>query len=73
MTGLTMTNDNFSNLFGKPVRNPEKDLLTQFHMDIASSIQEVTEEVILRITKSLSKEYKMQSLSSRRGSFKLCS
>ena len=61
-TGLTMTNDNFSNLFGKPVRNPEKDLLTQFHMDIASSIQEVTEEVILRITKSLSKEYKIKNL-----------
>ena len=61
-TGLTMTNDNFSNLFGKPVRNPEKDLLTQFHMDIASSIQEVTEEIILRITKSLSKEYKIKNL-----------
>ena len=61
-TGLTMTNDNFSNLFGKPGRNPEKDLLTQFHMDIASSIQEVTEEVILRITKSLSKEYKIKNL-----------
>ena len=55
-TGLTMTNEKFSNLFGKKVRDPEKDLLTQFHMDIASSIQAVTEEIILRITKNLAEE-----------------
>ena len=61
-TGLTMTNEKFSNLFGEKVRNPEKDLLTQFHMDIASSIQLVTEEIVLRLTKSLSKENKSKNL-----------
>jgi len=61
-TGLTMTNNKFSNLFGQPVRNPNKDKLTQFHMDIAASIQAATEEVVLRITKSLSKEYKIKNL-----------
>ncbi len=61
-TGLTMTNKKFSNLFGEPVRNSKKDLLTQFHMDIASSIQAVTEEIILRLTSSLAKEYKIKNL-----------
>ncbi len=61
-TGLTMTNNKFSNLFGQPVRNPNKDKLTQFHMDIAASIQTATEEVVLRITKSLSNEYKIKNL-----------
>ena len=61
-TGLTMTNKNFSDLFGQPERNPKKDLLTDFHMDIAASIQAVTEEIILRITKSLADEYKIKNL-----------
>ena len=61
-TGLTMTNKNFSNLFGQPVRDPKKDLLTDFHMDIASSIQAVTEEVVLRLTKDIVKEYKIKNL-----------
>jgi carbamoyltransferase len=61
-TGLKMTNQKFSNLFGKPVRKPESDLLTQFHMDIASSIQAVTEEVILKMTMELSAEYKLPNL-----------
>ena len=61
-TGLTMTNIEFSNLFGEPVRDFKKDKLTQFHMDIASSIQAVTEEIILRITKSLAEEYKIKNL-----------
>ena len=47
-----MTNKKFSNLFGHPVtRDPKKDLLTQFHMDIASSIQAVTEEIVIKLTK----------------------
>ena len=54
-TGLTMTNDKFAALFGEPVRTPEK-LLTQFHMDIAASVQAVTEEVMLRLTRSLAAE-----------------
>ena len=61
-TGLTMTNKKFSNLFGCPVRKPEKDLLTQFHMDIAASIQAVLEEIFLRLAKSLSSEYKIPNI-----------
>ncbi len=61
-TGLTMTNNKFSKLFGQSVRNPKKDLLTQFHMDIASSIQAVTEEIVLRITKNIAQTYKIKNL-----------
>jgi len=61
-TGLTMTNRKFEKLFGQKVRNPENEPLNQFHMDIASSIQMVTEEIILKLTKSLSKEYKSKNL-----------
>ena len=61
-TGLTMTNNKFAKLFGHPVRDPKKDLLNDFHMDIASSIQAVTEEIILRLTKNLAKEYKIKNL-----------
>jgi carbamoyltransferase len=41
-TGLTMTNDHFHNLFGQKPRNSKNEKLTQFHMDIAASIQKVT-------------------------------
>jgi carbamoyltransferase len=61
-TGLTMTNKKFSVLFGEPVRHPDKDLLTQFHMDMAASVQAVTEEVILRMTRSLATEYNIPNL-----------
>ena len=61
-TGLTMTNKKFSDLFGTPVRDPKKDKLTQFHMDIAASIQAVTEEIVLRLTKSVATEYKINNL-----------
>ena len=61
-TGLTMINNKFEDLFGQKARNPHKDLLTQFHMDIASSIQNVTEEIVLKLTMSLSKEYKSRNL-----------
>ncbi len=54
-TGLTMTNGRFSELFGEPVRSPDQ-LLTQFHMDISASVQAVTEEVMLRLTRSLAAE-----------------
>ncbi len=54
-TGLTMTNDRFARLFGQPARRPE-DLLTPFHMDVAASIQAVTEEVVLRLARSLRRE-----------------
>ena len=61
-TGLTMTNKKFSDLFGEPVRDSKKDQLTQFHMDIAASVQAVTEEIILKLTKSISNEYKIKNL-----------
>ena len=61
-TGLTMTNDKFSKLFGHPVRNNKKDLLTQFHMDIAASIQSVTEEIVVKITKNILSKYKIKNL-----------
>ena len=61
-TGLTMTNDRFADLFGEPVRQPESDSLTQFHMDIAASIQSVTEEAVLRMTRSLADEYGITNL-----------
>jgi carbamoyltransferase len=50
-TGLRMTNDKFASLFGQPARQPESDPLTQFHMDIAASIQAVTNEVVLRLAR----------------------
>ena len=61
-TGLTMTNDKFAELFGEPVREPENDQLTQFHMDVAASIQAVTEEIVLRLTQHLAKEYDIPNL-----------
>lgn len=54
-TGLTMTDRKFDRLFGEPPRKPESKL-TQRHMDIASSIQYVTEEVVLRLAKTVKKE-----------------
>ena len=53
--GLTMTNANFDRLFGQPPRTPEQPL-TQFHMDIAASIQQVTEEIVLRMTRAAARE-----------------
>jgi carbamoyltransferase len=61
-SGLTMTNKNFSNLFGQTVRDPVKDRITQFHMDLASSIQAVTEEIVLMLSRSIAKEYKIKNL-----------
>ena len=62
MTGFTMTNKKFHDLFGNDPRDSKKDVLTEFHMDIAASIQEVTEEVMIKICKSLQKEYKIPNL-----------
>jgi len=61
-TGLTMTNEKFSNLFGQKPRNPKNDKITQFHMDIAASIQKVTEEIMIKLAKSIRKEYKIKNL-----------
>lgn len=61
-TGLTMTNQRFADLFGEPVRQAEDDLLSQFHMDIAASVQAVTEEIVLRMTDHLATEYGIPNL-----------
>jgi len=60
-TGLTMTNGRFDELFGGPRRKPE-ELLTQRHMDLAASVQKVTEEVMLRLTRSLARETGQRNL-----------
>ena len=57
-----MTNRKFADLFGAPVRNPDKDLLTPFHMNIAASIQKVTEEIMLRLSRSLAREHGVENL-----------
>ncbi len=59
--GLTMTNRRFDELFGGPPRNPESDLL-QRHMDLAASIQAVTEEVILRLGRDLHRQTGLKNL-----------
>jgi len=61
-TGLTMTNDKFHKLFGQNRRDPKKDQITQFHMDIASSIQHVTEEIMIKLSKGIRNEYGIKNL-----------
>src|SRR5262245_54837970 len=56
-----MTNDKFDRLFGGPARKPD-ELLTQRHMDLAASIQAVTEEIVLRLTRSLASETGAENL-----------
>ncbi|WP_417414480.1 carbamoyltransferase [Hoeflea sp.] len=54
-TGLTMTNARFDELFGGPPRRPEAQL-DQRHMDLAASIQDVTEEVVLKLARGIARE-----------------
>ena len=61
-TGLTMTNNLFNNLFGQKNRNPLNEKITQFHMDIAASIQKVTEEIMIKLAKSVREEYGVKNL-----------
>ena len=61
-TGLTMTNEKFNDLFGQKPRNPQKEKITQFHMDIAASIQKVTEEIMIKLAKAVRKEYDIKNL-----------
>ncbi len=60
-TGLRMTNDKFNALFGGPARKPD-ELLTQHHMDLAASIQEVTEIAVSRMARHLAKETGLRNL-----------
>ena len=61
-TGLTMTNKKFNNLFGQNPRDSKKEKLTQFYMDIAASIQKVTEAIMIKIAKSLKEEFNIPNL-----------
>ena len=61
-TGFTMTNSKFHNLFGSEPRKNDKDEILQFHMDIASSIQKVTEEIMILLARSLREEFKIPNL-----------
>jgi len=61
-TGLTMTSKKFHDLFGQKPRNSKTDQLTQFHMDIAASIQKVTEDIMLKLVKSLKTEFNISNL-----------
>lgn len=60
-TGLTMTNRRFDRLFGRGPRQPEAEI-TRMDMDLARSIQEVTEEIILKMAASLRREYGVENL-----------
>ncbi len=60
-TGLRMTNARFERLFGRPARPPE-DRLDDFHMDVAASIQAVTDEVVLRLTRAAAAEFGLPNL-----------
>ncbi|HEX7419738.1 MAG TPA: carbamoyltransferase [Thermoanaerobaculia bacterium] len=59
--GLTMTNDRFHRLFGGPPREPET-LLTQRDLDLAASVQEICEEVMVKIARNVAKETKLRNL-----------
>jgi carbamoyltransferase len=61
LTGLTMTSEAFDGLFGGPPRKPESNL-TQREMDLARSIQEVCEEIMLRMTRTVHRETGMKNL-----------
>jgi carbamoyltransferase len=59
--GLTMTNGSFDRLFGGPPRPPDA-LLDQRHMDLAASIQAITDEVVVRMIRSLAAETGVRKL-----------
>ena len=60
-TGLRMTNSRFDRLFGRAPRQPDEPL-ESFHMDVAASIQAVTDEVMLRMTRGLAAEFGLPNL-----------
>jgi len=60
-TGLTMTNNKFNRLFGGPPRKSETQI-TQKEMDIAASIQKVTEEIVIKIARNIAKETNEENL-----------
>jgi carbamoyltransferase len=61
-TGFKMTNKNFEKLFQSKVRISESDNLEQFHMDLAASIQDVTETIVLKIAQNIKDEFQIDNL-----------
>jgi len=61
-TGLTMTNKKFDSLFNQSRRDPATQEITQFHMDIAASIQKVTEDIMIKLARSLKDEFNKPNL-----------
>jgi len=57
-----MTNDKFNNLFGQKPRDSRNEKIAQFHMDIAASIQKVTEQIMIKLAKAIRKEYNIKNL-----------
>jgi carbamoyltransferase len=55
-TGLTMVSEQFFELFGQKARLPDREPLTQFHMDMAASIQDVTEHVVLKLARAIRRD-----------------
>tara|TARA_B100000989_G_scaffold297306_1_gene282738 strand:+ start:12456 stop:14294 length:1839 start_codon:yes stop_codon:yes gene_type:complete len=61
-TGFKMINKNFENIFKRKRRDPNLEKLDEFHMDIASSIQNVTEEIMIKLVRNIKEEYKIDNL-----------
>ena len=61
-TGLTMINKNFEKLFGEKKRDSKINQITQFHMDIAASIQKVTEDIMIKLARSIRKDFDIKNL-----------
>ena len=61
-TGFEMINKNFENIFKRKRRDPNLEKLDEFHMDIASSIQSVTEEIMIKLVRNIKEEYKIDNL-----------
>jgi carbamoyltransferase len=59
--GLTMTNQRFADLFGRPRREPESKM-EEFHWDVAASVQAVTEEIVLRLARDAHRRTGMRKL-----------
>ena len=69
-TGLTMTNKKFDALFGGPARQSESDI-TQRDMDLAASIQQVTEEIVVKLAKGIQQETGTKNLCLAEGGFRV--
>ena len=60
--GQSMITEKFSDLFGRPARSPDRDPLEQFHMDLAASVQAITEDVMLRMGRDLYEKTRCRNL-----------